>query len=74
MRWKYARESSALSTWEKKLSPSLLKFSVLDADEWQFLSDFSNIPKEFRKMFCSGIFKEELLERASKAIIQREYH
>lgn len=65
---KYAWESSAPSTWEEKLPHSLLKFSVLDADEWQFLSNFSNIAEEFREMVCSGVFQEELLERASKAI------
>lgn len=67
-RWKYAWESSALSTWEEKLSHSLLRFLILDADEWKFLNNFSNIPKEPWKMAWRDIFQEELLERACEAV------
>lgn len=65
---KIAWESSALSTWEEKLSHSLLRFLILDADEWKFLSNFSNIPKEPWKMAWRDIFQEELLERACEAV------
>lgn len=47
------------------------KFSILDADEQNLLSNFSNILMESGKLAWNGSSQEELLETAYKASLKR---